>query len=249
MSKPELQKDAIADGLRAEIVAVLELREAVARDSQFAGRLASLKSWQAERLSGTYSDLLASERYRPATTFFLSDLYGPKDFRSRDGELARVIPAMCRMLPVGALQTIWSAVRLDRLSEGLDQAVAVALQKARVPADGIDEASYGAAYRAVGRRPEREEQINLIGEIGVTLDALTRSRSLRAALVLMRKPAKVAGFGELQDFLERGFEAFRHMHGAKEFMEAVLGRERAVMNRLFEGKARPFDVERSPLPV
>ncbi len=244
-----MDKDAIARGLRTDIHAVMDLREGAAGDAAFAARLAALKAWQAERLSGTYADLLASERYRPATTFFLSDLYGPKDFRDRDGELARVIPAMCRMLPAGALDTIWTAVRLDRLSEGLDQAVAGALRKAAATADAPGEAAYGAAYRAAGRRAEREEQIALIGRIGDDLDALTRSRSLRMALILMRKPAKVAGFGELQDFLERGFEAFRHMQGAKAFMEAVLSRERAVMNRLFDAKARPFDVERAPLPV
>lgn len=244
-----MEKDAIADGLRTEIHAVMELREGAARDATFAAKLTNLKKWQAERLAGTYADLLATERYRPATTFFLSDLYGPKDFRARDGELARVIPAMCAMLPIGALHTIWSAVRLDRLSEGLDQAVAGALCKAAACAARIDEAAYGAAYRAAGRRAERDEQIALIGEIGDTLDGLTRSRSLRMALVVMRKPAKAGGFGELQDFLERGFEAFRHMHGARVFMDAVVGRERAVMNRLFDNDAHPFDVERTPLPV
>jgi hypothetical protein len=60
-----------------------------------------LKEWQAARLARTYADLLASRATDPAAEFFLSDLYGPKDFRSRDEELARVVPIMVRVLPAG----------------------------------------------------------------------------------------------------------------------------------------------------
>jgi len=248
MNDSNQHKEAIAARLREDIVAVVGMRRESVADPVFHDAVVRLKAWQAERLAGTYADLLASERYRPATEFFLSDLYGPGDFRGRDEGLARVIPAMCRMLPAGALHTIGTAVRLDRLSESLDRDVAQALRKAR-SADRIDAPRYAEAYRAAGRREAREEQIALTLEIGQALDELTSSRSVRMALVLMRKPAHAAGFGELQDFLERGFGAFRHMHGAAGFLATVTGREREVMQRLFAGEARPFDVERVPQPV
>lgn len=241
-------KEALAARLREDIGAVVDMRRESAADPALHDAVARLKAWQAARLAGTYADLLANERYRPATEFFLSDLYGPGDFRGRDEGLSRVIPAMCTMLPAGALHTIWTAVRLDRLSESLDRDLAQALRKAKA-ADRIDDARYGNAYRAVGRRPEREEQIALTAEIGAALEELTRSRSLRMALVLMRKPARAAGFGDLQDFLERGFNAFRHMQGAAGFLATVTGREREVMRRLFAGEPGPFDVERAPHPV
>ena len=79
-----------------------------------------LKEWQAARLARTYADLLASPRYRPAAAFFLSDLYGPKDFRTRDEELARVVPIMVHVLPARALLTLLEAVKMDTLSESLD---------------------------------------------------------------------------------------------------------------------------------
>ena len=238
----------VAQSLRDEIAGVVRLRRRTAEDPAFARRLLALKGWQAERLAATYGDLLAHPRYRPATEFFLTDLYGAKDFRSRDEELARVVPAMCRMLPEGALRTIAAAVRLDRLSESLDHAVADALAAAGVP-ERPGDAAYGTAYRAADRRDDREMQIALTLEIGRALDDLTRSRTLRAALVLMRRPARAAGFGDLQDFLERGFEAFRHMGGAQAFLDTVAGREREVMRRLLAANPRPFDVEKRPLPV
>jgi len=237
-------KDDIAARLREEVDGVAALRRRTSDDPAFGRVLVELKGWQARRLAETYSDLLVHPRYRPATEFFLSDLYGARDFGERDRELVRVIPAMCKMLPAGALHTIATAVRLDRLSESLDQAVADALGGRE-----IDDVSYADAYRKAGRQGEREEQIALTSEIGQALEELTRSKALRTALVLMRKPARAAGFGDLQDFLERGFEAFRQMGGAGVFLETVAGREQAVMRRLFAAKSRPFDVERQPLPV
>ena len=238
------EKDDIAARLREEVDGVAALRRRTLDDPGFGRGLAALKSWQAARLADTYSDLLVHPRFRPATEFFLSDLYGARDFGERDRELARVIPAMCKMLPAGALHTIAAAVRLDRLSESLDQSVADALGERP-----IDDVSYGDAYRKAGRLGEREEQIALTREIGEALEELTRSKALRTALVLMRKPARAAGFGDLQDFLERGFDAFRRMGGSDAFLDAVAGREGEVMRRLFASNPRPFDVERRPLPV
>jgi hypothetical protein len=56
----------------------------------------------------------------------------------------------------------------------------------------------------------------------------------------MRKPAQFAGLSDLQDFLERGFQAFDAMGGADEFLGTIQSRETAILNRLFSGEARPF---------
>jgi hypothetical protein len=42
----------------------------------------------------------------------------------------------------------------------------------------------------------------------------------------------MAGFGALHDFIERGFVAFRHMHGADEFIDTIERRELAVMRAI-----------------
>jgi hypothetical protein len=56
----------------------------------------------------------------------------------------------------------------------------------------------------------------------------------------MRQPARVAGLSALQDFLERGFGAFRQMAGADEFLATVETRESALMNAIFDGDRAPF---------
>jgi len=61
-------------------------------------------------------------------------------------------------------------------------------------------------------------------------------------LRLMRTPARMTGLTDLQDFLERGFEAFRAMDGADGFLALVHERETAILNRLFSGAAEPFSI-------
>jgi len=194
-----------------------------------------LKEWQATRLAGTYADLLASARYRPAAEFFLSDLYGPKDFRTRDEELARVVPIMVHVLPPGALMTLLEAVKMDTLSESLDTAMVLALRD-NGHRGAIDWPAYVAAYRRCGRAADREVQIALISKIGKTLDRLTRLPLIRISLKLMKTPAQLAGLGALHSFLQGGFDAFGFMKGADEFLAIVTERETAMMEQLFAGQ-------------
>jgi hypothetical protein len=198
-------------------------------------RLAEVKAWQARRLALTYADLVARPRYAAATRFFLEDLYGPKDFSARDQELLRIVPVMERVLPASAVETASLAIELEALSEGLDHALARAL-----PAEPLEEAGYAEAYRRSAPREERLRQIELIGEVGLRLDALVRKPLIAGTLRLMRKPAHLAGLGDLQDFLEAGFAAFRTLGGADEFLAVFRARETQILTRLFSGASRPF---------
>ena len=198
-------------------------------------RLAELKRWQSQRLQATYADLSREDRFREATDFFLEDLYGPKDFSGRDEALLRIVPVMERLLPASALETATLAIELEALSEELDHRVAKAL-----PPGPIDAERYGKAYREAGTREEREHQIALIVAVGERLDALVRKPLLGSTLKLMRQPARLAGLSDLQDFLERGFDAFRAMGGAKRFLDTIEERETQIARSLFAGEPLAF---------
>ena len=195
-------------------------------------RLKELKRWQSARLERTYADLASQDRYREATAFFLDDLYGPKDFSARDQEMLRIVPVMRRLLPASAVETAALAIELEALSEDLDQRLAAAL-----PEGPIDEESYAEAYRASSTPGERQHQIDLIVAVGERLDALVRKPFVFTTLKVMRQPARVAGLGDLQDFLENGFQAFRDMDGAGEFLAVLRERETRILRSLFSGKA------------
>jgi hypothetical protein len=198
-------------------------------------RLAEVKAWQAARLARTYADLSANPRYAKATDFFLGDLYGAKDFSGRDEAMLRIYPVMVRTLPDAAVDTAALAIEVDALSEALDRRVAASLE-----AGPIGEASYCRAFRQAGSREERMRQIELIDEVGRRLDVLVVKPFVYATLKLMRRPAKLAGLQDLQTFLERGFDAFRHMGGADEFLATIGGRETRILSRILSGHASPF---------
>ena len=55
----------------------------------------------------------------------------------------------------------------------------------------------------------------------------------------MRAPARAAGLSELQRTLETGFDTFRAMKGAAEFIAFIAARERALAADLFFAAASP----------
>lgn len=233
----DAEKVAVIAELAGNLQHARSLRQAAAESGDATISRLRLRSWQATRLARTYADLLQSERFGAAAEFFLSDLYGPKDFSARDADIVRLVPLMARTLPLSALQTISRALELDALSENLDAKVAAELCHLGVLT--IDGANYAAAYRSAGERPLRERQIALIEEIGRALERLTRKPLVRGALRAMRKPAQLAGMATLQEFLERGFNAFQMMGNADEFLQTVCGRETQLLVDLFSGEPSP----------
>lgn len=234
----ELDRAACAAAVVAFLAEARDLRLAAAADAQRGCRRQRLREWQAARLAKTHADLLSSSRYARAASFFLSDLYGEKDFSERDAEVERILPLMTSMLPVSGLRTLLLAVEVDALSERFDAAM-VRVLGTRLDALVLSEADYAGAYRTVNDRAGRETQIRLIGETGEALEALARRSFVRGALKMMHGPAHLAGLGELHAFLERGFEAFRSMRDASEFLETIVERERAVAAAIFAGSALP----------
>ena len=238
-STVSIEKQQSAAALRQHLQTAKHLRQQANRESAAAQDRLRLREWQAGRLARTHADLLASARFGQAAQFFLSDLYGPKDFSSRDEEVERILPLLIKMLPGSALRTIALAVELDALSEQLDSAmVAILCRIGQI--NCIDEDAYAAAYRAVACQPQRQRQIELIREIGEALDRLARKPLLHGMLKLMRAPSHLAGLGDLHEFLERGFNAFRSMGSATEFLDSIECKEQKLLSKLFAGVASPF---------
>lgn len=233
------EKQVCANILRQHLQTAKDLRRLANSEPAMARKRLLLREWQAVRLATTYVDLLESERFGPAARFFLTDLYGPKDFSSRDEEVERILPLLQSLLPLAALQTLTLAIEVDALSEALDAAMVDALTQSN-SITSIDQRSYAEAYRTIGRRADRERQIVLIRQTGEALDILARKPLLSTLLSLMKGPAHLAGLGDLHLFLENGFSAFKHMGSANDFLDRIENGESLLLNKLFSGEADPF---------
>lgn len=199
-----------------------------------------LQRWQAARLEKSFTDFLGEPRTEPAARFFLDDLYGDYDVTKRDHDVERVLPLMRKLLPAHLIETAADAIELAWLSHAFDLRMAEQLEKLSPRAKKLDEALYAKAYRAVGKPRLRDHQIDLILRVGRTLDEAVHKPWIPRLLRASRLPAKIAGLGTLQTFLERGFAAFKELRGADDFLDAIAQRERSAATRLLAGKADPF---------
>ena len=83
-------------------------------------------------------------------------------------------------------------------------------------------------------------QKRLIGHLGIELNELVHHRLVMFLIRTLRGPARAAGFGLLQTFLEQGLRAFQIMGDGTYFIETIWKNEDKVMRRLFAGDENPF---------
>ncbi len=214
-----------------------QLRGLQERDEAFFARLKQLKAWQQQRLVRTYRDLAADPRYAPAIKFFLEELYGTGESALRDRDLIRMYPTIKRVLPKFAFETVNKALELDVISEQFDQALTRELGGTI-----ITEASYIVVFRAAGGEQERLRQVGLMRDVGEQLERVVGKPLIYSTLRMLRGPARVAGLSHMQQFLEKGFTAFRHMNGAEYFLQTIASRETALIERIFAGHPAPFQM-------
>lgn len=220
-----------AEFILARLKIVESERAARGSEAGLKAKVLAIKEFQQQRFRHTYADLLGNERFGPAARFFLDELYGPDDFSLRDAQFARVVPTMSRVFPKAVVGTVGALAELHSLSEQLDTEMGRHLR--RLPLDAI---GYVETWQSTGKAPERALQIDLTLNVARALDTLTRKALLRNSLRLMRQPARAAGLGELQLFLERGFDTFKAMRGADDFVALVELRERLLASVLFGAK-------------
>jgi hypothetical protein len=223
--------------IRDAVAQVALLRQAGEANPALQGAAGEIKRLQSRRFAGTYADLLAGGPYAAAAQFFLEELYSDRDFAERDVQFARIAAAIEKLFPQQVAATAVALAELHALTEELDQAMALAWLS-QVDEEMSESRRYIAAWREVGRRPDRQKQLTVVLGIGHQMARLTRTVGLRTMLRMMRGPAAAAGMGALQRFLECGFDTFgtmaRRRGGAEGFLAIIEAREIALMGLLFD---------------
>lgn len=229
------QNPSAADLIRTHLARVEQLRhEATAAGWQSA--VDEVKRLQARRFRATYSDFLRHARYAPATHFFLTELYGVHDFVERDAQFSRIAGALERLFPEAVAQLAVDLAETHALTEVLDQTLAshwLTLETSLPPTT-----RYIMSWRLTGSLSSRERQLSVIQHMGLELQRLTRMKSLRLGLRMMRNPARLAGLDALQHFLEAGFDAFSSLGDARPFLDTINERESRWVTALFD---QPLD--------
>jgi len=187
--------------------------------------------WQLEYLLPFFADLYEQPGYAEAIDFTMSDLAGV-GISSRDRDLERVAPAITHVLPSGALKTIASAAEMNARVLKTNIAICRALLVGDELPDFITEAHYCIACRTASSLEELVELVHLITGLGRTLKSLVRAPMIGMTLRAMRAPAHAAGFGALQDFLERGYSTFKQIPDIDLFLSEIENRMVEVFIRI-----------------
>ena len=215
--------------------------------------VAGIRKFQSRRFQCTYADLASDAAMGPATQFFLSELYGEKDFAERDAQFQKVSGPLVRLLPGHATDTVVRLARLHALSVELDHAMAHTLlaQHPHTGAGALTVSDYILAWRQLDRQDDRQAQLDMVLALGRDLVRLTRTQGLRFMLKAMHGPANVAGFGALQHFLETGFDTFARMNTRDDkaafFLACVAEREAGWIRALFRADPASCQAELSRL--
>ena len=233
--------------IREAVAQVSKLRQEAAASPELYSATLAVKAFQAQRFAGTYADLLASCEYAAATQFFLDDLYSDKDYSLRDAQFARIAGALQKLFPKQVIATAVMLAQLHILTEELDHQMGLVWMQGIASGEDHGMVSrYMTCWATVGREHDRFRQLNMVLEVGDELDRLTRLPGLRMMLRMMRGPAKAAGLGSLQMFLESGFDTFAQMAGqnarAQTFLGIIRERESNWIEQLTHNEAQHLEI-------
>ena len=220
-----------SDLIRMHLARVSELRDRAQANGMRAA-VDEIKQLQARRFRGTYGDFLVHPKYAAATRFFLDELYGIHDFERRDAQFGRIAGALERLFPEAVAQLAVDLAETHALTEVLDHQLAIhwlGVDSTLSPAE-----RYVLAWRRTEPRTARERQLNVVLHMGMELQRITRMKTLRLGLRMMRNPARAAGLDALQQFLESGFDAFSALGDARPFLDAIKQRESFWVDALFD---------------
>lgn len=202
--------------------------------------VAMLRAWQSQRLARTYQDLLAGDRHRSACEFFLEDIYGPYDFSQRDHDIEQLYAFTRRFVPETMLRPLAVTVELHQLSETLDRQLLDVLLNQLSVTDTITPELYAEAYRVCDNYATRVYQIELIEQICECIDGIVRNLLTGPTLSLAKRPLRSSGHVALVDFLERGYNGFKHMQGSQHFRATIKQRELSLLDRMYARDPDPF---------
>jgi hypothetical protein len=187
-----------------------------------------------------YDDLRKRPGYDAAIDFVVSDLTGT-GIAERDRDLERVAGFMTRTLPTRALEALTVAMELNARLLEMNLGIAANLRDALRSGEAISERDYCLASRSAATFEDCRTLIGMTRRAGQSLDRFAHLPLIRGLLHSMRIPARLAGFGDLQAFLEKGFDTFHEVPDIVRFLDDMEERMNGIFSRVFELDADQLD--------
>lgn len=208
-------------------------------------RLHDAQNWLKNRIVGTHQDLFNDSKNQLMAKYFINRLYGGSEFDDLALQIERLLKYAHKaekIIPENAIKTGLKSVGLAVLAMQLDEQVANQLLK-DFPADqAIDDEMMRQTLIKLDQAKARQQQLDLLDELGISLDKYMRSFIMHTAFKMCKGAASKYHFELMYDFIGEGFVAMKPLKSAASFIQSFTEKERQIVENVHSGKTNPFRI-------
>ena len=218
---------------------------------QLAARLQAVQNWQKKRMEHTHAELFAVPAHQLMTQYFLTRLYAGPDFAILAQQFERIIAKAKKFekfVPSSTIRTGCEGVELAVLAIELDQELAQYLLEhpeydtsTEFDPDGhFSDNLVIELYHKANQNTARYHQLDLLDQLGNSLDKYVRSFMTQQAFKMAKSSALRHNFAPIYTFLDEGFAAMKPLKSAEVFIGVFTRDERELIKRVHAGTPNPF---------
>jgi len=206
-------------------------------------RLQDVQAWQKKRMQSTHHKQFAEKQNVLMSEYFLNRLYGGPDFDALAEQIARLMKYAHKaekLIPENAVKTGTSGVSLAILAVQLDEQVAMQLLEDYHPHEGLTDEMMRLTYLKLDQGQHRLNQLDLLDQLGFSLDKYMRSFVVYTAFKMCRGAASKYNFDVMYEFMQDGFLAMKPLKSAEKFVKDFTAVERQIIHKVHTGDPHPF---------
>lgn len=208
-----------------------------------AQRLHEVQAWMKARIAQTHAEFFAEPKNQLMAAYFLNRLYGGPDFDAMAQQIERLLKYAHKaesLLPENAIKTGTKSVSLAVLATRLDEQVAQQLLEDYPLETPLTDEIMRQTLIKLDQGEARYQQLQLLDELGVTLDKYMRSTMMYAAFKMCKGIAHKYQFDGMYEFIQEGFAAMKPMKSAASFIQTFTAKEREIIEKVHAGHPNPF---------
>lgn len=206
-------------------------------------RLQDVQAWQKQRMQRTHAQPFAEKHSVLMAEYFLNRLYGGPDFDALAQQIARLAKYAHKaekLIPDNAIKTGTSGVALAILAVQLDEQVAMQLLQDYHSHEKLTDEMMRLTYIQLDQGPDRMKQLDLLDQLGKSLDKYMRSFMVHAAFKMCKGAAAKYNFNIMYEFMQDGFLAMKPLKSAEKFVKDFTAVERQIIAKVHAGDPLPF---------
>lgn len=206
-------------------------------------RLQDVQAWQKQRMQATHSKQFTEKQNVLMSEYFLNRLYGGPDFDALAEQIARLMKYAHKaekLIPENAVKTGTSGVSLAILAVQLDEQVAMQLLEDYHPHETLNDEMMRLTYLKLDQGQSRLKQLDLLDQLGFSLDKYMRSFMVQTAFKMCKGAASKYNFDIMYEFMQDGFLAMKPLKSAEKFVKDFTAVERQIIHKVHAGDPHPF---------